>query len=168
MSDKTGSYILRNIVAGQAKIVADTTTGYASNSVSIDLPASPSILRNINLAISLVKEVQLDLPLAGKSAVSGTVYIDFDGDGKFSSENDTPIPGASVRIGKVEAITDSTGSYVLRNIVAGRTEIRALTTTGYESRPTTIDLPLSPTTLRKVNLAISKTTAPRPDGARQK
>ena len=82
--------------------------------------------------------------------------MDFDGDGKFSSENDTPIPGAYVRIGQAEAMTDSTGSYILRNIVARHVEIRAGTTRGYASRSITIELPASPSILRDVNLAISK------------
>jgi hypothetical protein len=82
--------------------------------------------------------------------------MDFDGDGKFSSENDTPIPGAYVRIGAVETITDSKGAYILRNIVAGQTEISAGTTRGYASRSIMIQLPASPGILRDVDLAISK------------
>jgi hypothetical protein len=108
------------------------------------------------ITVNPLQGVYLDFPVAAQRAVSGTVYIDFDGDGKFSPENDTPVPGAYVRIGQAEAITDNTGSYILRNIVAGKAEIVAGTTRGYESRSIVIDLPASPGILRDVNLAISK------------
>jgi hypothetical protein len=84
------------------------------------------------------------------------VYLDFDGDGKFTSGSDTPIPGAYVRIGQSEAITDNAGSYIVRNVVAGKAEIRAGTTRGYASRSIMIELPALPSMLRNVNLAISK------------
>ena len=81
--------------------------------------------------------------------------MDFDGDGRFSPGNDTIIPGAYVRIGKSEAISDREGSYLLRNIASGKGEIQATTTTGYASPLTRIDLPAGPSLLRGVNLAHS-------------
>jgi hypothetical protein len=146
--DGNGLYEFRNLAPGKYLLGIDTATLPAN----FRLPAQTTW----PITVSPLQGLYLDLPLAAQRAVSGTVYIDFDGDGKFSPENDTPIPGAYVRLGQAEAITGSNGSYILRNLVAGRAEIRAATTMGYASRSIVIELPASPSILRDVNLAISK------------
>jgi hypothetical protein len=148
MVDGNGLYEFRNLAPGKFLLRLDTATLPAN----FRLPAQTTW----PITVNPLQGVYLDFPVAAQRAVSGTVYIDFDGDGKFSPENDTPVPGAYVRIGQAEAITDNTGSYILRNIVAGKAEIVAGTTRGYESRSIVIDLPASPGILRDVNLAISK------------
>jgi protocatechuate 3,4-dioxygenase beta subunit len=149
--DGDGLYEFRNIAPGKYLLEIDTAT----------LPANFRVPTQTSWPITVnpLQGIYLDIPLAAQRAVSGTVYMDFDGDGKFSSENDTPIPGAFVRIGQAEAITDNTGSFILRNIVAGKAEIRAGTTRGYASRAITIELPASPSMLRGVDLAISASQA---------
>jgi len=152
-----GTYILRNVVAGKIEIRAETSRGYASRSVTIELPRSPTILRDVNLSISPSSTgARFEVSHGAQGVVSGRVYMDFDGDGKFNEENDTPIAGASVRTGKSEAITDSTGRYILRNIPAGRISVRATTSRGYESRSIVVEVPALPNPLSDVNLPIFK------------
>jgi hypothetical protein len=148
MVDGNGVYEFRNLAPGKYLLGIDIATVPAN----FRLPAQTTW----PITVSPLQGVYLDFPLAAQRAVSGTVYMDFDGDGKFTLGDDTPIPGAYVRIGQAEAMTDSTGSYILRNIVAGHVEIRAGTTRGYASRSISIELPSSPGILRDVNLAISK------------
>lgn len=155
ITDETGSFILRNMVSGKVEIRAETNRGYASPPLTLELPSSPGIIRGISLALFPVPAVSPGVPLEAQGVVSGTVYMDFDGDGRFSPGIDTPIPGACVKIGNAGAITDKTGSYMLRNISAGQAEIRATTSRGYASGSITIDIPAS--SLRDVNLAITRT-----------
>jgi hypothetical protein len=146
--DGDGLYEFRNLPPGKYVLGIDTAT----------LPADFRVPAQTTwpITVSPLQGAYLDIPLAAQRAVTGTVYMDFDGDGKFSPETDTPIPGAYVRIGQAEAITDRTGAYILRNIAAGQAEIRATTTRGYASRSIEIELPAAPSILRDINLAVSK------------
>jgi hypothetical protein len=148
MVDGNGLYEFRNLAPGKYLLDIDTATLPAN----FRLPAQTTW----PITVSPLQGVYLDLPLAAQRAISGTVYMDFDGDGKFSPENDTPIPGAYVRIGQAEAITDKSGAYILRNLAAGQAVIHAATTRRYASSLIIIELPASPGILRDVNLAISK------------
>jgi len=159
ITDENGSYILRNVVAGTLEIRAETNRGYASRTVRIELSPLPGILQAIDLAIAPSQSAGPAPAAVPECIVSGTVYMDFDGDGKFSPGNDTRIPGAMVRMGRWEAITDSNGSYVLHcNAAAGRAEIYATTSRGYASGSLTIDLPQAHI-LRDVNLALNKSAS---------
>lgn len=96
----------------------------------------------------------LDLPLAARRAVLGTVFFDRDGDGVFNPDNDEPVKGAIVTVGRAEARTDSRGAYILRNLPAGEIEIFALTSDGRKSDTTSLVLGPNPVFKRDLNLAI--------------
>jgi hypothetical protein len=96
----------------------------------------------------------LDIPEVAERAVSGIVFIDKDGNGKFDPEKDETVIGARVIGGRTEVATDQSGSYLLRGLPAGRIEVRARAPWGSESPPILLDLPAQPVTLRAVNVNV--------------
>jgi hypothetical protein len=66
------------------------------------------------------------------------------------------VEGARVTGGRAEAVSGNGGSYVLRNLPAGITEIHARTPWGVDSRPFGVELGAGPTTRRNVNLIVTR------------
>ena len=76
------------------------------------------------ITISPLQGSYLDIPFAAQRAISGIVYIDRDGNGKYDSEKDLTVKGARVVAGKSEALSSQSGSYLLRNLPAGKIDFR--------------------------------------------
>lgn len=106
------------------------------------------------IRISPLQGSFLDLPLAAQRAVSGIVFFDRDGDGRFNSDNDEPVKGATVIVGRTEARTDDRGAYILRNLPAGQMEIFASVPNGRRSGATALVLGASPVFRTNLNMAI--------------
>jgi hypothetical protein len=95
-----------------------------------------------------------DMPVAAQRAVSGIVFVDKDGDGKFDPGSDAPIMGARVRAWRSEAITGNNGAYILRNLPSGPVEV-TVSMRGESKGPSVeINLAAEPTFLRNVNLVL--------------
>jgi hypothetical protein len=146
--DPDGTYIFRNLLPGTYQLELDTTTLPAD--FQLPEPASWTV------KVDPLQGFYLDIPLAAQRAVSGTVFIDHDGDGRFDPRKDVAVVGARVTCGKSEALTASGGSYLLRNLPAGRIEVRARTPWGVESPAIVVELGADPATRRDVNLLITR------------
>jgi hypothetical protein len=146
--DAGGIYIFRNLPPGTYQLEIDATT----------LPADfqPPERASWTVKVDPLRGFYLDIPLAAQRAVSGTVFIDHDGDGRFDPRKDVAVVGARVTCGKSEALTANTGSYLLRNLPAGRIEVRARTPWGVDSPAIAIDFGAEPATRRGVDLPISR------------
>jgi hypothetical protein len=146
--DGSGSYQFRNIPPGSYTLELDPAS----------LPADFAMLRQTSWSV-VVRPLQnfyLDIPISAQRAVSGVVFIDKDGDGKFDAEKDQPIVGARVKTGKIEVVTGNGGAYILRNISAGVIEVRAHTSWGTESEVIRIEMGTGPTRRYAINLAVPR------------
>ncbi|HUS11546.1 MAG TPA: SdrD B-like domain-containing protein [Pyrinomonadaceae bacterium] len=144
--DASGAYQFRNLVPGSYTLQIDDIT----------LPASFRVPAQTSWPVTIqpLLTFYLDIALAAQRAVTGVVFIDKDGDGKFNPQTDEPIEGARVMAAQLEVITSKTGTYILRDLPVGRIEVLARTRLGTESLPLTIDLGAGPVTRRAVNLAV--------------
>ena len=146
--DTSGAYQFRNLAPGNYKLEIDPATLPAN----FRMPSQRSWL----VTVKPLENFYLDIPQVAERAVSGVVFIDKDGNGKFEPENDETVPGVHVMSGLVEVATGESGSYLLRGLPAGRIEVRARTPWGFESLPVTIELEAQPVTRRAVNLIVKR------------
>lgn len=146
--DASGSYEFRNLRPGHYSLRLDAATLPAN----FRLPA-PAVWA---IQIEPLKVAYLDIPLVAHRAVSGIVFLDLDEDGRYDPLRDEAVEGARVRAGAVETLSGAGGSYLLRNLPAGRIEVRARSPRGGQSLPLALNLETEPTTRRAVNLAVTR------------
>ncbi len=139
-----GTYEFQNLRPGTYTFEIDTATLPAN----FRLPAQTS--REIK--IEPVRGIYFDIPIAAQRAISGFVFIDQDGDGKFNPQKDTPVAGASVRTDDNFTVSDNNGAYILRNLQTGKVRLRARSSAGTESAIIKLELGAEPVTKREVNI----------------
>jgi len=144
--DTSGAYQFRNLAPGSYRLEIDP----ASLPANFRMPSQSSWL----VTVKPLENFYLDIPQIAERAVSGIVFIDKDGNGKFDPEIDETVVGARVIAGPTAVATDQSGSYLLRGLPAGRIEVRALAPWGIESLPITIELQAQPVTRRAVNIIV--------------
>lgn len=146
--DSGGSYQFRNTPPGSYTLELDPAT----------VPADFVMPRQTSWTI-VVRPLQnfyFDIPISAQRAVSGFVFIDQDGNGKFDPEKDQPIEGARVSTEKIEVVTGKGGAYILRNIPNGAIEVHARSPWGTESSTVRIELATGPTRRYGINLAVQR------------
>jgi hypothetical protein len=147
-TDGSGAYQFRGISPGSYTLELDPAS----------LPADFRMLQQSSWPVMVqpLQNLYLDIPISAQRAVSGVVFIDQDGDGKFNPEKDRPVQGARVVAGKIEVTTGKGGAYILRNLPCGSIEIHARTQTGTESPLLRIALGAEPTRLSGVNFTVPR------------
>jgi hypothetical protein len=145
--DASGMYEFRNLAPGSYMLEVDL----ASVPADFELPAQTSW----PLTIKPMQGFYHDVPLVAQRAASGYVFLDKDGDGKYTPNQDEPATGARVVAGKVEAFTDQKGSYILRNLPAGKVDVFVYTSAGNKIAATTFELGARPVLRSGVNIAVS-------------
>lgn len=143
--DASGIYEFRNLAPGSYTLEIDHMT----LPVDFRLPAQTSW----QITVEPLRGSYLDVPLYAQRSVSGVVFMDKDGDGKFDPNIDEPLAGARVVAGQSESPTDHQGAYILRNLPAGKMELIAYAHPR-SSGVTTINFAAEPAMLRAINLAI--------------
>lgn len=145
-TDGSGAYQFRSIPPGSYILELDPAS----------LPADFRMLQQSSwpVIVQPLQNLYLDIPILAQRAVSGVVFIDQDGDGKFTPEKDQPVEGARVVTGKIEVTTGKGGAYILRNLPCGSIEIHARTQTGTKSPLLRIALGAEPTRRSGVNFAV--------------
>ncbi len=146
MVDTSGAYQFRNLSPGSYKLEIDP----ASLPANFRMPSQSFWL----VTVKPLENFYLDIPQVAERAVSGVVFIDKDGNGKFDPDNDETVDGARVIAGPTEVTTDESGAYLLRGLPAGRIEVRARAPWGTESLPVTIELEAQPVTRRAINIIV--------------
>lgn len=143
-----GKYEFRNLAPGSYLLEVDRAT----------MPAdfSPPAKTSWPVTISPLQGFYLDIPLAAQRAVSGTVFVDRDNDGRFNPERDEAISNARVFAGNVEALTNERGSFILRNLPAGKLELCALLPGGRRSKSISLELGPNPIYKTAVNLIVQE------------
>lgn len=146
VADAGGFYQFRNVAPGSYTVTLDPAT----------LPPDFRVPAQTTWAIEVrpLQNSYLDIPVVAQRAVSGVVFIDKDGNGKFDREKDEPIAGARVFGGKMEAVTGKEGTYILRNVPAGRIDVRACAPWGVESEVVKIDIGDGPISKKGVDFIV--------------
>ena len=148
ITDQSGEYQFRNLLPGSYRLEIDPAT----------LPADFRTLQQTSwvMTVEPLQNFYLDVPLSAQRAVSGVVFVDKDGDGKFDPQKDETVVGASVIVGNTEVITGQGGTYIRRNIPSGKITVRARAPWGTQSIAVTIELADEPTRRKGVNLVVTR------------
>jgi protocatechuate 3,4-dioxygenase beta subunit len=136
-TDASGLYEFTNLAPGDYTLELDP----------MSLPADFRVPAQLSwpVTVSPLESCFLDIPLVAQRAVSGIVFLDRDGDGRFDPARDTPLAGARVTAGRVETVTDASGSYLLRGLPSGQVVIRVTAPDRRESREAILNLSIEPT-----------------------
>lgn len=147
-TDESGLYEFNNLTPGSYTLEIDP----------MSLPADfrPPARLSWPVTVSPLQGFFMDIPLAAQRAVSGIVFLDRDGNGRFDAAHDAPLAGARVAAGKAETITDGNGSYLLRGLPAGRITVRVTRRDGSQSRETSLDLGHDPTFRQGQNIGFAR------------
>jgi hypothetical protein len=143
--DASGMYEFRDLAPGSYKVEIDPMT----LPPDFQLPAQTSW----TLKVQPLNGSYLDIPLSAQRAVSGIVFIDRDNDGQFDPNKDEVVEGARVSAGAATTQSGHNGSYVLRNLPAGKLEVHASLPSGDQTITVTIKLNPEPDIRKGVNLA---------------
>lgn len=148
IADGNGSYDFRNLAPGKYILEIDPAT----------LPENFGWPANMTwpITISSLQGFYLDLPFAAQRAVSGSVYIDRNGNGQFDPDTDQVVEGVRVVAGKSEAVTSRQGVYLLRNLPAGKIEIQVFFPAQKARAVLHLDLGPEAILRTRVNLKISE------------
>lgn len=140
----SGMYEFRNLPPGSYILEIDPT------SLPADFRLHGQMAWPVN--INPLQGSFLDVPLVAQRAVSGIVFIDNDDNGQFDSQTDETVKRAKVVAGNTEALTDNQGSYILRNLPAGKLEVLVYLPNGRKSKITSIELGANPVYRKNLNL----------------
>jgi hypothetical protein len=143
-----GEYEFRNLPPGDYMLELDLD--------SLPPDYQPPSQTSWTLTVLPLRGAYVDAALVAQRAVSGIVFVDKDGDGQFDPQKDEAVEGARVVAGRAEAVTGRGGSYMLRNLPAGKLEIRPAASSGFESSPLIIELDSEPVTRRHINLIVTR------------
>ncbi len=146
--DGNGAYQIRNVAPGSYTLEVDSTT----------LPADYRVPPKTSwvVVVRALENFYLDIPVFAQRAISGVVFVDKEGNGKFDPEKDEPVQGAHVMAGSIDVLTGKNGAYIIRGLPPGKIEIRTRTPGGVVGLPVIVDLGLEPVTRRGVNLFVSR------------
>lgn len=146
IADGNGGFNFRDLAPGKYILEVDSQT----LPENFRLPVSMTWL----ISISPLQGFYLDIPFAAQRAISGIVYIDKDGNGKYDSEKDLTVEGARVVAGKSEALSSQRGSFLLRNLPAGKIDLRVYVPARKAQTPLSLELGPDPGLRTGVNLRI--------------
>jgi hypothetical protein len=147
-ADGSGAYQFRSVPPGTYTLELDAAS----------LPADFRTMQQTSwpVIVQPLSNFYLNIPIVAQRAVSGIVFIDQDGDGKFSREKDQPVEGARVITGRIEVTSGKGGAYILRNLPSGSIEIHARTQVGGESAVLSLTLGAEPTRRSGVNFPVPR------------
>lgn len=153
-TNDSGSYSFSGVLAGEHEVKLDLSTlpdGY--------LPAGPT---RKTLTVFEGIRYEAHFPLKAQRAVTGTVYLDRNGDSLFNS-NDEVLPNIRVLFGDGSILTDERGRYLFDELASGEYELRvdpsslpAGLACGFGQ---TVRLSLEPVTMEDQNIPVNKTSA---------
>jgi hypothetical protein len=144
--DGNGSYLFRNVAPGTYTLAMDVSTMPAD----FRLPEQTSWV----VVVEPLQSLYVDIPLFAQRAISGVVFVDKDGDGRYDPAKDQPVAGAMVFAGNSKATSGKDGAYVIRNLPAGKLAVYATVANELGSHPITILLSSEPTRSTGINLAV--------------
>jgi hypothetical protein len=146
--DGGGAYEFLNVAPGDYRLELDLAT----------LPADFRVPAQTAwpVRVESLKNSYMDLPLSAQRAISGVIFIDRDGDGQFNETKDDPVDGVRVLAGRSETLTSRQGLYFLRNLPAGKIEVRIYSKSGDRLGTRMIELTAAPNILTAIDVAVRR------------
>ncbi|MBX7174213.1 MAG: pilus assembly protein N-terminal domain-containing protein [Pyrinomonadaceae bacterium] len=143
-----GVYEFRNLRPGEYTLELDTAT----LPPNFKTPSQTVWSVRVNPLLGFYFDVLLE----AQRSVIGVVYIDRNNNGKFDFQIDQPVPSAIITAENQTAVSGENGSYLLRNLPAGKLRLFARSQNNSESSPVLIEFGAEPATKRDINLAVSQ------------
>jgi hypothetical protein len=97
----------------------------------------------------------VDLTVAPQRAVTGVVFLDKDGDGRFDQNSETPVVGARVSFNGAYAVSGPNGSFFLSDLPAGRIGFLVADPHSGHNAHVVLELPERSTRPRIVNVPLN-------------
>ncbi len=160
-ADKAFSSFVREQFTNEKGIYDFPGLSKGEYTVEVDQASVPGTYRIADLNATSVNVKALDrsyinLALTPQRTITGIVFIDKDGDGRYRDGKDEPVAGAHITIDGNLTLSGPKGVYVLRGLSAGRLGILVNSPTSTESTHVVIDLAAGPVTNRVVNVPVSR------------
>lgn len=146
ISDKMGSFHFADLEPGDYTIELDP--------VSIPSRYQTSRVTVPAIHVDAASHLLVDVPVAARRSVTGVVFIDVNGDGRFRAKNDTPVEGAQITVPGGIAVTNEHGRYILRDLPSGRLAFLIACPERSENTHAVLDLGPGPATNRILNIAL--------------
>lgn len=145
-TDENGIYEFQDLRPGKYTIEIDPA----------DLPIGFRIQAKDNspLRIEIFQSTDADIAPPAQRAIMGIVFIDKDGDARYKTGKDAPVEGALITVGGNLSVSDSRGSYTLRNLPAGRIALLVRSAKKAENTHVLLDLGSGLAANRVVNIPI--------------
>lgn len=143
-----GVYEFRNLRPGEYTLELDTAT----LPPNFKTPSQTVWTVSVNPLLGFYFDVLLE----AQRSVTGVVYIDRNNNGKFDLQIDQPVQSAIITAENQTAVSGENGSYLLRNLPAGKLKLFARSQNNTESSPVLIEFGAEPATKRDINLAVSQ------------
>lgn len=122
------------------------------------LPANYRLPESLESTIEVeeYKDSRFQLAIAPHRSITGIVFIDRDGDGRYRKEKDEAVAGATIAVDGHILETDAEGSYSFRDLPPGRVAILIRHPKKEESTHLVLFLSAGPVNNRVVNIPISR------------
>lgn len=147
VSNVAGVYDFQNLGAGEYTVEIDASS----------LPAKYRLNGAAATAVSVkaLSRSYVNIPILPQRIISGIVFIDADGDGKFTPGKDATVHGASIAANGAYATSDADGAYVLRDLPAGRVGLLVSLPHKADTTHVVLDIGSGPVTNRVVNVPLN-------------
>lgn len=145
LSAPDGSFNFEFLRAGQYTIEIDRST------LPSTIYAPERDVSTVDVAVG--RATNFDITVAPQRSLTGIVFLDRDGDGRFRPGKDQPIAGARLSAGASFAVSDTNGWYRLVDLPAGRLAM-LVEPKGGENVHVILDLAAGPVTNRVVNVSV--------------
>lgn len=147
ISDAAGTYDFPNLRPGKYTIEVDP--------VSVPAKFRIPVVRVSQINVEASRCSYINVPIAAQRSVTGIVFIDRDGDGRYKQGNDEPVEGAYITINGNLSVSDVKGWYILRDLPAGRIGLLVSLPKQNENTHVVFDLESGPVTKRIVNVPMN-------------
>ncbi|MGE3468244.1 MAG: collagen binding domain-containing protein, partial [Pyrinomonadaceae bacterium] len=146
LTSADGAYLFPNLRPGKYLVEIDTAT----------LPPNYNIpgITGSSLVVQALQTSYYDISITAQRAITGIVYIDQNGDGRYTDKVDDPVPGAFVSLHNSSATSGIDGAYILRNLPAGKANVIVRAPSGALTVSIVVELGAAPITRRSADLSI--------------
>jgi len=148
ISDPDGAYNFQNISPGDYKIEIDP--------VSIPARYRESKVTVLPVTVQAFIPSSVDLSIAARRVVSGVVFVDKNGDGRYDPQIDESVAGVDITAAGQITTTDAKGRYSIQDLPAGRTSVLATSPHSMRNTQVILDLPAAPVVNRVVNISVGR------------
>lgn len=148
ITDANGKYDFENLQPGEYWIEVDPV------SIPASLRRSGGFVSTVGFEATLATNVNAAAP--SQRSITGIVFIDKDGDGRYKAWKDELVSGAYITANGRFAVTEADGSYTLRDLPAGRTGVLVSLPATNDNAHLVLDLGTGTATNRVVNVPMSR------------